>query len=375
MKIGIDVRLWGVKHAGIGRYTEELVKSLQEVDKGINNGNEYILFCRRFDIDEIPTRKGWRKVVADIPHYTLREQIFLPGVFKKEKLDLLHAPHFNVPIFYDGKFIVTIHDILWHEVRGTDVTTLSAPLYLIKYLGYRFVMKNTVSRAKKIITPSNFVKNNLTNRFKIPEKKVAVTYEGSPSFFDISIYRKEKILEKYNIKKPYLLYVGSLYPHKNVESVVLALKLVKKDVNLVIVSSRNVFAERFIGFVKKEGAEELVKFLGYVPDEELAVLYKNAEAFIYPTLSEGFGLPGLEAMVAGTPVLASDIPVLKEVYGDAALYFNPRSTDDIAHKIQQVLEGLTRSLLVKAGEKRIKQFSWRKMAKQTLSVYEEVFNL
>lgn len=372
-KIGIDARLWGVKHAGIGRYTEELVKNLQEVDRR----NEYILFCRRSDIEEIPSREGWRKVIADIPHYTLREQIFLPGIFKKEKLDLLHVPHFNVPILYRGKFVATIHDILWHEFRGVDVTTLPRPLYLIKHLGYRLVVNNTFHRAVKIITPTNTIKKNLAERFGIPPEKIIVTHEGAPVNFDISIYRKKEVLEKYDIKKPYLLYVGSLYPHKNVESVVRALKLIKdKEINLVIVSSRNIFAERFMGFIRKEEAGELIKFLGYVPDEELAVLYKNSEAFIYPTLSEGFGLPGLEAMTAGTPVLASDIPVLREVYGGAALYFNPRDTDDIAHKMRQILkDNMTRSVLVKAGEKRIKQFSWRKMAEQTLSVYEKVLNL
>lgn len=371
-KIGIDVRLWGVKHAGIGRYTEELVKNLQEVDRR----NEYILFCRRSDINEIPSREGWRKVIADIPHYTLREQVFLPGIFKKEKLDLLHVPHFNVPFLYDGKFIATIHDVLWHEVRGVGVTTLPAPLYLIKHLGYRMVINSAIRRAAKIITPTNTIKKNLIERFVIPPEKIAVTYEGIPVRFHISIYESKKILEKYKIKKSYLLYVGSLYPHKNVESVVRALKLIKdKEINLVIVSSRNVFAERFIGFVKKERVEELIKLLGYVPDEKLAVLYKNAEVFIYPTLSEGFGLPGLEAMAAGTPVVCSDIPVLHEVYGDAALYFDPKDTNDIANKIRQILkDNMTRSVLVKAGEKRVKQFSWQKMAEETLRVYNSILN-
>lgn len=371
-KIGIDIRLWGIKHAGIGRYTEELVRNLQEADKG----NEYILFCRRSDIGGIPSREGWRKVIADIPHYTLREQIFLPGIFKKEKLDLLHVPHFNVPVLYRGKFIATIHDILWHEFRGVDVTTLPVPLYLIKHLGYRFVVSNTLHRAAKIITPTNTVKNNLVERFGILPEKVAVTREGAPVDFDISIYRKKEVLEKHRIRKPYLLYVGSLYPHKNVESVVRALKLVKKrDINLVIVSSRNVFTERFMGFIRKERAEELVKFLGYVPDEELAVLYKNAEAFIYPTLSEGFGLPGLEAMASGTPVACSDIPVLREVYADAALYFNPRDTNDITDKIKLILaDKKLRADLVSKSNIQVKKYSWRKMAEETLQIYNSVLN-
>lgn len=368
MKIGIDIRLWGVKHAGIGRYTEELVRNLQEIDKE----NEYVLFCRKADKEEIPERKGWRKIVADIQHYSLKEQILLPGIFSKEKLDLLHVPHFNAPILYRGKFIATIHDVLWHEFRGVDVTTLPAPLYLIKHLGYRFVVNNTLHRAVKIITPTNTIKKNLIKRFGISPEKIAVTHEGAPAHFHISIYESKRILEKHKIRRPYLLYVGSLYPHKNIESVVRTLKLVRENVTLVIVSSRNVFAERFMGFVKKEEAEELVKFLGYVPNEELPALYKNAEAFIFPTLSEGFGLPGLEAMAAETPVLASDIPVLREVYGDAALYFNPRDTDDIADKIKLIrADKKLRADLVSKGNTQAKKYSWRKMAEETLRVYNK----
>lgn len=372
-KVGIDIRLWGVKHAGIGRYTEELVKNLQEADKR----NEYILLCRRSDVDEIPAREGWRKIVADIPHYTLREQIFLPGIFKREKLDLLHVPHFNVPILYRGRFIATIHDVLWHEVRGVGVTTLSAPLYLIKHLGYRFVVSNTLHRAAKIITPTDTVRDNLVKRFGIPSEKIAVTHEGAPARFHISIYESERILEKYKIRKPYLLYVGSLYPHKNIEFVVRALKLIKeRSINLVVVSSRNVFAERFIRFVKKEGTEGLIKFLGYVPDKELAVLYKNAEAFIYPTLSEGFGLPGLEAMACGTPVACSDIPVLCEVYGNAALYFNPEDANDIANKIKLILTNKKlRAELIFKGAKQVKKYSWRKMAEETMVVYGKALEI
>lgn len=374
-KIGIDVRLWGVKHAGIGRYTEELVKNLQGIDKK----NEYILFCRRSDIDQISTSEGRRKVIADVPHYTLREQIFLPAIFKKEKLDLLHVPHFNVPIFYRGKFVVTIHDILWHEFLGTDATTLPVPLYFVKHLGYRLVMANAVQRAEKIITPTNEIRKKLIKKFGIPQERVVFTNEGSPLHFHISIYESKRVLEKYNIKKPYLLYVGSLYPHKNVEFVIRALKQVEESITLVIVSSRNIFAERFIKFVKEEGAGEWVKFLGYVPDEELAVLYKNAEAFVFPTLSEGFGLPGLEAMTAGTPVICSDIPVLHEVYGDAALFFNPKNVNDIVNKIKLIYTNkqslssnrkLREELIVK-GAKQVKKYSWRKMAEETLQVYNK----
>lgn len=175
MRIGIDVRLWGTQHAGIGRYVEELVKNLQAIDKK----NRYVLFCREEDFAKIPEAPNFKKVVADIKHYTLAEQFKLPTVFAKEKLDVLHVPHFNVPIFYRGPFVVTIHDLLWHEVRGLNVTTQTPLVYSIKYLAYRFVVKNAVLRAKKILVPSNFVKQDLIKRFNIPGNKVVATYEAA----------------------------------------------------------------------------------------------------------------------------------------------------------------------------------------------------
>lgn len=385
MKIGIDARLWGTKNAGIGRYVEELVKNLQLID----SKNQYVLFCRGKDFSDIPEKKNFRKVVANIPHYTLREQVLLPGIFEKEKLDLLHVPHFNVPIGYKGRFVVTIHDILWHQTKGLNVTTLPAPLYLIKYLGYRWVIKNAVTRAEKVIVPSNTVKLDLVERFVLPQEKVIVTYEGvSNKRYHVLKHSNNKVLSKYGVKGNYLLYVGSLYPHKNVEALVRAVRLLRvtsraapgeprlwreSRVTLIVVCGRSIFWEKFKKFVEQENAESFVKLVGYVGDEELGVLYKNAQAFVFPTLSEGFGLPGLEAMATGTPVVCSGIPVLREVYGDAALYFDPRDANDIADKVMQILtdKGLVKGL-VNRGELRVKNYSWRKMAKETLEVYNYV---
>ncbi|MDO8503185.1 MAG: glycosyltransferase family 1 protein [bacterium] len=374
MKIGIDGRLWGVGHTGIGRYTEELVRNLQKID----NKNEYVVFCRRGDADAIPKKSGWSVVIADIPHYTLKEQLVLPGIFKKQNLDLLHTPHFNVPLFYNRPFIVTIHDILWHQLQGAGVTTLPAPLYLIKHVGYKAVVKNAVSRARKIIVPSKVVKSDLVKQFGVSSDKVVVTYEGA-STVQLTDARAPINWNKYKIKEPYLLYVGSLYPHKNVEMLVRAIKHFndlnhQSKLKLVIVCGRSVFWERFKKFVEKEGAQDFVKLVGRVSDEELAGLYKNAEAFVFPTLSEGFGLPGLEAMATGTPVICSDIPVLHEVYADAALYFDPKNEESIAEKIGEVLHftASKRRSVIEKGRERAKMFSWRKMAEKTLAIYNSV---
>lgn len=371
MKIGIDCRLWGVKHAGIGRYTENLVLNLQRVD----SKNEYVLFCRKVDFENIPAKKNFKKVTADIPHYSLKEQTSLYRIFNRENLDLLHVPHFNVPLLYRKKFIATIHDVLWHDIKGLRVTTQTPHIYLAKYLAYRAVIRSTVKRAAKIITPSNFVREDLIKRFALQPNKVVVTYEGAPDFRRNAKLQmtNDKLLQKYSIRKPYLLYVGSLYPHKNVEIVVRALKETENLPHLVVICSRSVFWERFREFVKREKAEDFVNLVGYVPDEELVTLYEHSEAFIFPTLSEGFGLPGLEAMAAGCPVVCSDIPVLHEIYGNAALYFDPRSKDDIADKINIILaDHKLRSNLVKLGRSQSKKYSWRKMAEKTLVVYNWV---
>ncbi|MEK7497345.1 MAG: glycosyltransferase family 1 protein [Patescibacteria group bacterium] len=174
------------------------------------------------------------------------------------------------------------------------------------------------------------------------------------------------------MEKPYFIYVGNAYPHKNLARAIEA--AVGCDVNFAIVSSRGVFAERLKKLITKFNAEKFVKLLGFVPDEELKTLYKNAEGFIFPSLYEGFGLPGLEAMSAGTVVLASDIPVFKEIYKDKVLYFNPYDYTSIERSMREVLsmDIEEREKTIKEGQKFVKNYSWAKMAKQTLKVYEEV---
>ncbi|MEK7521787.1 MAG: glycosyltransferase family 1 protein [Patescibacteria group bacterium] len=360
--IGIDARLWGTKHTGIGRYTQKLIENL----RGLDIENEYVIFCRSENIKNIETSPGWKKVVADIPHYSLGEQTSLVQIFLKENLDLLHVPHFNVPVFYPKAFCITIHDILWHSKKGFDVTTLPPIKYLAKYAGYRLVVKSAASRAKAIFVPSKSVANEVEKRFPDVKQKVYVTYEGVDA---LSRGGKKD-------DRNYLLYVGNLYPHKNVETLVHALSryhVLEHGNKLIVVSRKTAFLGKFRKFIKTKNAKKFVELKTNVDDKELGSLYKNAKAFIFPTLSEGFGLPGLEAMSASTPVVCSDIPVLREVYGNAPLYFDPKDPQDIADKIQKVLSNkVVRINLIKAGKIQVKKFSWKKMAQETLSVYREV---
>ncbi|NIO20336.1 MAG: glycosyltransferase, partial [Candidatus Aenigmarchaeota archaeon] len=175
MRIGIDARFLGPAGTGIGRYTQRLLENLEQIDKE----NEYSVFLRRENFNLYKTaNRNFRKVLADIPWYGIREQTTLPGIFKREELDLLHALHFNVPILYRGKFVVTIHDLIKTDWGGRGATTKSPLEYQVKRLGYHLVIRSAVGRAKKILTPSNYVKNRVVEVFGVDPGKVVVTYEA-----------------------------------------------------------------------------------------------------------------------------------------------------------------------------------------------------
>ena len=185
MKIGIDCRLIGSKNAGIGRYVTNLVSRLVDSYPQV----EWVLFFHTQEqIDELGLKKSKNviQVVTDVNHYSLMEQIKLPLVFARYNLDLLHVPHFNAPIFYPGKTIITIHDLLWHEQRGSDVTTLSSWKYYIKYIGYRFVSSLVISKASKILVPTETTKSTLVGFYPKVADKVVITKEGiDDSFFKV----------------------------------------------------------------------------------------------------------------------------------------------------------------------------------------------
>jgi len=375
MRIVVDARLYGLENAGIGRYIMNLINQIEKEDKE----NEYYIFLREKYFKQLKFKnKNFKKILADYPHYSLKEQIFLPLQLIKIKPDLAHFPHFNVPIFWWGKYAVTIHDLIKHQSRGVQTTTRWPIFYWFKYLNYKILVWLAVKRATKIITPSNYWKEELIRRYHLPRKKVIVTYEGVDEKFSIFNFQflKRKILEKYKIKTPFIIYTGSLYPHKNVEILIKAIKKLNKEMRfyLVVVCARNIFYEKFLRKVEKLGAKNYVNFIGFVPDEELAIIYQQAEAFVFPSLIEGFGLPGLEAMACGLPVLASDIPVFREVYKDAALYFNPFSINDLVEKIKKIIKDkeLKRRLKMK-GKELTSLYSWERMAKKTICTLQECF--
>jgi len=374
MKIAIDARMYGLEHAGIGRYLVNLIGKIEEISKE----NEFIILLRKKYFHDLRfNNKRFKKILADYPHYSFQEQILLPLQLIKLKPDLVHFPHFNVPLLWWGKYVVTIHDLIKHESRGMATTTRAPLVYWLKQWSYLLIVKSAVKRAIKIITPSKFWQEELVKRYNLPKNKIIVTYEG----VDEKILQSKtsldpkNVLAKYKIKIPFVVYTGSLYPHKNVERLVMAIKKINQDLKLVIVCARNIFYGRFLEKIKKLQAEKFVNLVGFVPDKDLPAIYKEAEVFVFPSFWEGFGLPGLEAMALGLPVVSSNASCLPEVYGEAALYFNPLDIDDMTQKIKTVLTDKSiRERLIKNGFNQVKKYSWEKMARETLLVYQRVLS-
>ena len=356
MKIGIDCRLSGVTHAGIGRYIENLISRLPEQAPEI----EWVYFYRTQD--QVLPNLNVKYIKAPIRHYTFQEQLQLLSIFNQQKLDLLHVPHFNVPIMYPGKLIVTIHDLLWHQQKGTQVTTLKPWKYWGKYAGYKVVTSQAISKANKILVPTETIKKTLSEHYPHTKSKIVVTHEGVDQ--RLLKYKNEKVKRQKNS----LIYVGSLYPHKNVTLVVQALKKLPQW-RLVIVGSRSVFQDKIREETKKVGVEKQITFTGYLSDEDLAKEIKSSTALIQPSLSEGFGLTGIEALSLGTPLVASNIPVFKEIYQEAALYFDPKSSDDLIKQIKQIPKlKPSKAQMIKVAQK----YSWDEMTKETIKAYRSL---
>lgn len=366
MKIAIDARLYGFKHAGIGRYVENLISQLARLDEK----NHYVIITHpKTELKKLP--KNAKVIRSNTRHYTLKEQTSFLSVLNNCNADVYHIPHFNVPVLFNKPFIVTIHDLLWHEKIGLQSTTLSPLTYVLKYAGYRLTVKAAVHKASHIVVPTNSVKQTLIQTLHVPNEKISVTYEAPDELFSRPV-SKQPLPKQFNLPSPYIIYTGSLYPHKNV-SILLTVLNALPDLHLAIASARTVFWEKFKAEVDQAGLRERVHLLGFVPDSQLQQLYTKATALILPSQSEGFGLTGLEAMATGLPVIATDTPILSEVYGSAAILVNTANADEICEAIKKLhANNKLRSRLIELGKIQAKQYSWQTMAAQTLSLYHKV---
>ncbi len=371
MKIGIDARMYGSKQGGLGRYIEQLILHLEKID----TQNEYIVFLRSENWDKfLPTNPKFKKVLADVPWYGWKEQLLLPGIIKKQKLDLMHFPHWNVPLFFRGDFVVTTHDLLLLHYPSRQASTLGPIKYWIKNFFFKITLNRATKRAAKIITVSQFSKQDIIQTLKINPRRIAVTLL-SPLPISTVYNPPFSLHDKYDIHKPYWLYVGVAYPHKNLEKLIAAWKIFSQkntDYQLVLVGKTNFFYKRLAQQVKQAKIPDVI-FADYVPDTELAELYQNASLYVFPSLYEGFGLPPLEAMQYDLPVISSNATCLPEILSDAALYFDPKNERELVAKAELAIsDEVTRTRLIENGHKILGKYSWDTTAKQTLRIYEEM---
>lgn len=363
MKIVIDSRFWGPGHTGLGVYTKELITNLAKTD----NLNSYVLLVRPgFDRNVVPLN-NFSFVEVDAAPYTFKEQILLALTLLLLNPDVAHFPSINVPILYFKKMVVTIHDLIKHQSRGGDTSTLPQPVYWFKYVVYLLLTRWLVHRSNRIIVPSQAVATDLRKKYQAANNKTVVTYEAptiNPSIKKVGVPLPEK----------FVIYTGNAYPHKNLPFLISTWGEVykKTKTKLVLVCGRSVFAARIQDMVRANAAENWVEFKGYLTDEELSFAYTKASFYVFPTLMEGFGIPGLDAMSCSLPVLCSRLPVLEEIYGSAAMYFDPFDKSDLKTKATSLIESESqRKKLIAAGKNQVKKFSWEKLASQTLAVYKE----
>jgi glycosyltransferase involved in cell wall biosynthesis len=396
-RIGIDARFFGPRQKGLGRYAQKLVEYLEKIEGG-SSEREYYIFLKKenFDLYQ-PESDNFHKVEADFAWYSFKEQLIYPFFLKKFQLDLMHFTHFNVPLLYRKGFLVTIHDLILFHYPTVRNTTRSRLFYFVKLIAYRIVISWAVKRAIKILAVSDFTKQDVKKNLKISQEKIIRIYEGcglEKLNLQKSLSKEKKssknfsrkILKKYAILEPYLLYVGNAYPHKNLERLVLAFGELREnfpELNLVLVGGEDFFYQRLQNFTEEKlGQESGVIFAGFVPDEELEFLYQAAQLYVFPSLYEGFGIPPLEALGRGLPVLSSPETSIREILGDLVTYFNPREVKDIKNKIAKFLDTRAEKTKAKLAEesqkleeqaRRLeKKFSWQNMAKETREVYGQV---
>ncbi len=373
-KIVIDARFYGLENTGLGRYTcrlvDEIVKNKSEF--------EFYLLLRKKYFESLRVPNGVHKVLCDIKHYSISEHLFLARQIKKINPDLVHFLHFNVPINFNGNYIVTIHDLLMHNQKTVKSSTLPSVLFKTKRLGYHRVFRHAVLSAKKVIVPSVAVMEEVSKYYNLQKNKITAIYEGVED--PPMVPTGESVLKTYNIDRPYFIYTGNAYPYKNLDRAIEANYVLNKQYGLeslfVIVSARNVFIERLSKSIPVEQME-YVRLLGFVPDRDLYSLYKYSVGFVFPSFSEGFGLPGIDAMRAGTICLASDISVFKEIYKDNPFYFNPYDFTSIAESMRDVytLDLKKRKEIILKSINFVKRYSWKKMSQKITEVYEQVLKI
>ena len=360
MKIVIDAREYPTS---TGRYIRKLIENLEK----LKSEHKFVILLLPKDFDAYqPNNKNFTKLAAPFPEFSFSEQIGFLRFIRNLKPDLVHFCMIQQPILYSGLSITTAHDLTTVRFRNPATPLL---LFKIKQLAYSAVILRMARHSKKVITPSLYVKNDLASFAHVNAEKIIYTHESADQ-----ITVAPEAYEKLENKK-FLMFVGRVLPHKNITRLLDAFKILQKNnpaLHMVFVGKKDILLENHLTYAKKHGIKNVLA-TGYVTEGQLRWLYENCAVYTFPSLSEGFGLPSLEAMVHGAPVASSDATCLPEVNGDAAHYFNPLDVEDMARKINDILiDEKLRKDLIKKGSEQVKKYSWERMAKQTLEVYDKV---
>lgn len=362
MLIAIDARESGTT---TGRYIDKLIENIAKIDPD-------------YDINIItkPHRVDYFKKIApkyyvfetDVKEFTFSEQLKFLRQVNSIDADLVHFGMVQQPILYRGKVVTTMHDLTGTRFKNP---AKNPAVLAVKQFIYKWVNRIVADKSAEIIVPSKFVRDDVIKFTGQSAGKFTVTYESADK-----IKEKADPIKKL-LNKRFIMYVGRPTPHKNLDRLIEAFEILQvkyHDLNLVLAGKKDFNYEQTENRVKAKGIKNVI-FTDFISEGQLKWLYQNCAAYIFPSLSEGFGLPGLEAMIQGAPVVSSNATCLPEIYGDAAKYFYPLDVDDMADSIAKVLDDdRLRSELVKKGRKQAAKYSWERMARQTLIVYEKALN-
>lgn len=351
------------RRASTGRYTDRLVENMQKID----TKNRYTVLVAPDD-DWQMKNPNFTTVASRFQQFSFSplEQVGFAWQLYRLKPDLVHFTMTQQPVLYFGNIVTTTHDLTM--LRHTRASRFPAWLHAIGMVFYRFLFWWSHKKSKKIIVPSRFVADDLSKHLSFTRKKFVVIHEAA----DPPISDRSRPVD--GVFKPFIFHVGAPYPHKNIRRLIKAFGQVKDRHNrlqLVLPGKmKDQFKRDFEKWVGSSPEADSIIAPGYVSEAQLKWLYENASAYVLPSLSEGFGLPGLEAMAHGCPVVSSDATCLPEIYGDAAEYFNPKSVEGMAKAIEKVvLDPKLQRDLKNKGKAQLKKYSWQKMTEETLDTY------
>ena len=369
MRIGIDARK--LHDFGIGTYIRNLLRQLARLDRE----TEFVMLCRPDDREGLSSLgENFRAVPETSGNYSIGEQIRIPLALKREGVTLFHAPHYVLPPLVRCRSVVTIHDCIH----------LMFPQYLPNRFALAYARTSialAARRATRVMTVSESSKRDILRFVDTRPEKIDVIYNAFDERFGVEPLEEDvvRVRERYQLHDEFVLYAGNVKPHKNLERLIEAFDLVRKrgldHLKLVLIGDEISKYAALRRAVHQHQLHKYVRFLGYLPEETLAVMYRLAGVFVFPSLYEGFGLPPLEAMASGTPVVTSNVSSLPEVAGDASVLVDPYLPQAIADGIYQVLtdESLRRSLRQK-GLARAAQFSWEQSVRRIRAIYGEAAN-